>query len=396
MKGSIDMKYSVEFSCGHTETVTLFGKNEERERKLWWYRERGVCSACKQAAYEEELKELNEEAARNNWPEIRGYGSFKAKKLRRQYLKAAENLLQDPKMQKNENNVQLLTLAISLATKHTDANYWLDMSCEESFLRNTRDEALSYLLSTNEGEKECGSTPENAEHGSVAEKAKEEEQSGTLTPTGGKDFQGTVVIKFESGENGKGTIRAYYEKNDAFMSVVKGLDYKWGATHRAWYFAVTEVTGTAESRISELANKLLSKGFSVIVPKFAEEAVISGTYEPRCTKWIDDKDGKFRISWSRSDPSADTMYKRARSLPNAKWQDGGIIVPVTSYDEVKDFGKMYDFSFTPEAMKLYDEQLNKLMKVAHHKVEETNNISDPLNDKLQKIDEDIPEDLIDE
>ena len=40
------MKYEVKFSCGHVETVELFGKTSERERRIKWYEESAVCSDC--------------------------------------------------------------------------------------------------------------------------------------------------------------------------------------------------------------------------------------------------------------------------------------------------------------------------------------------------------------
>ena len=40
------MKYDVKFSCGHTETVELFGKNADRQRKIAWFEESGLCSKC--------------------------------------------------------------------------------------------------------------------------------------------------------------------------------------------------------------------------------------------------------------------------------------------------------------------------------------------------------------
>ena len=42
------MKYEVKFSCGHTETVSLFGKTAERERKLQYFADQGLCSHCYQ------------------------------------------------------------------------------------------------------------------------------------------------------------------------------------------------------------------------------------------------------------------------------------------------------------------------------------------------------------
>lgn len=40
------MKYNVRFSCGHDEVVELFGKVADRERKMDYYKNYGVCSAC--------------------------------------------------------------------------------------------------------------------------------------------------------------------------------------------------------------------------------------------------------------------------------------------------------------------------------------------------------------
>lgn len=41
-------KYDVEYSCGHTGTVELYGPNRDRERKLEWMAE-GVCPDCYRA-----------------------------------------------------------------------------------------------------------------------------------------------------------------------------------------------------------------------------------------------------------------------------------------------------------------------------------------------------------
>jgi len=39
-------KYNVTYSCGHEGTETLFGPGRERERKLEWFREGGLCPTC--------------------------------------------------------------------------------------------------------------------------------------------------------------------------------------------------------------------------------------------------------------------------------------------------------------------------------------------------------------
>lgn len=69
-------KYSVEFSCGHTETVQLFGKTSERDRKIEWYENHGCCSACYAAKKDAERKAANDAASEKSaelaLPELTG------------------------------------------------------------------------------------------------------------------------------------------------------------------------------------------------------------------------------------------------------------------------------------------------------------------------------------
>lgn len=41
-------KYDVTFACGHTGTVNIVGPYKQREKKLQWYEERGLCPDCYQ------------------------------------------------------------------------------------------------------------------------------------------------------------------------------------------------------------------------------------------------------------------------------------------------------------------------------------------------------------
>lgn len=47
-------KYDVKMSCGHTETVELFGKSTDRDSKIKWLEQHGKCSNCKRAEAEVE------------------------------------------------------------------------------------------------------------------------------------------------------------------------------------------------------------------------------------------------------------------------------------------------------------------------------------------------------
>ncbi|MBO5449823.1 MAG: hypothetical protein J5994_10940 [Ruminococcus sp.] len=47
------MKYDITYSCGHTGTVELFGKSDDRHRRLEWLKENALCPEC----YKEQHKD---------------------------------------------------------------------------------------------------------------------------------------------------------------------------------------------------------------------------------------------------------------------------------------------------------------------------------------------------
>lgn len=46
-------KYEVKFSCGHTQIIELFGKDKDRQRKIEYFEERGLCKDCYKAMMQE-------------------------------------------------------------------------------------------------------------------------------------------------------------------------------------------------------------------------------------------------------------------------------------------------------------------------------------------------------
>ena len=55
------MKYSVMFSCGHAEEVQIYGKAEERERKIKYFGKSGLCPECYKKKMNEEKTEKEAE-----------------------------------------------------------------------------------------------------------------------------------------------------------------------------------------------------------------------------------------------------------------------------------------------------------------------------------------------
>lgn len=55
------MKYDVTFKCGHEEEVELFGKYEDRRKRIAWYEQECDCSKCREKAYRAKMAEKHNE-----------------------------------------------------------------------------------------------------------------------------------------------------------------------------------------------------------------------------------------------------------------------------------------------------------------------------------------------
>ena len=69
-------KYQVTFGCGHTEQKELFGKVKERESRIAYWEEKGLCTDCYKAEQEAKRVRENAEAAQKaeafGWANLQG------------------------------------------------------------------------------------------------------------------------------------------------------------------------------------------------------------------------------------------------------------------------------------------------------------------------------------
>ena len=59
-------KYEVTYGCGHIGTVNLFGKLAEREKKIDFMSQFGLCQECLEKAQQESRKRDYEKAVEKN------------------------------------------------------------------------------------------------------------------------------------------------------------------------------------------------------------------------------------------------------------------------------------------------------------------------------------------
>jgi hypothetical protein len=141
------MKYLVAFSCGHEETVELFGPTKDRNRKIDYYKNYGLCSACYKAKKNsrEENDFAEAEKMFGTLPKLRGTAKqiAWAESLRRKMAVFAYKYIRD-----HGGMDAMMTKFMKWMFEdeaHTDAKFWIDNRYDMESLDFLRRNAREYL-----------------------------------------------------------------------------------------------------------------------------------------------------------------------------------------------------------------------------------------------------------
>lgn len=340
-------KYDITYSCGHSDTIQLYGKTKDREWKLA-SEESKLCPDCWKKHIEEERARENAEAAEANQaaglPTLEGTEKqiAWAETIRKQILDALEKSVigrVDPeKVKDNPENFERFKKSVELLKRHTDASWWIDNRNATDFYSLNR-----LLEKEDKAIKKAAAEPPAA----VVEAAKAE---ATVYPE-----KAVSSLVAEITVKGAAIEIHYPERNDDFRVLVKKLGYQW---ENGWTRKVTERTGTAIDRAAEAGNKILTAGFPVrIYDETIRQKAIAGEYATECRRWVqvrvkdDPYKGWLAINW---DGHNDDLYRAAKKIAGARWSNPSMVVPPENYLEVLDFAEMYKFNISTKAIEVIE------------------------------------------
>jgi len=340
-------KYDITYSCGHSDTIQLYGKTKDREWKIA-NEESKLCPDCWKKQRDEERAKANAEAAEANkaagLPELEGTEKqiSWAETIRKSMIEHMEEyyisqITGEAKAEHPEEYKRIMQ-SFEAMKRHTDASWWIDnrlnddkiglrrlMNAEIEALKKAADEPPVQIVE--QAKIEATIYPENAISNLVAEIAYDERHTEVTFP----------------------------EKNDSFREIVKGLGYKWEPS--TWFLLINNTNGPAAERAAEVGNKLLAAGFPVRVydPEVRRKA-IEGDYEPECKRWImarvkGEYEGWLAVNWKGYD---DDLYYAAKKIAGARWSNPSMVVPPENYTEVLDFAQMYGFGISEKAQAIID------------------------------------------
>lgn len=115
-------KYCPTFSCGHKAEIVLFGPEKQRDRKIRWYRENGLCPECyrgKQAAEvalkSEGLPPLTGTDKQVQW----------AAKIRVDVISYVRNKVSSANNTEKQKD-GVMRIFLELCQSKTEAKWWID------------------------------------------------------------------------------------------------------------------------------------------------------------------------------------------------------------------------------------------------------------------------------
>jgi len=158
---------------------------------------------------------------------------------------------------------------------------------------------------------------------------------------------------------GTAVIINFPEYPEQFKKLVKSYHFEWlkNRLHR-W----GRETGNDESALhcaAEIGHRLVMAGFVVMPPSTAvAQMILNETYIRERRRWVlvsarAGSAGWFSLTW----PWEDDLYTEARLVSGSFYDPDNhcVIVPPEQYEEVADFAQTNQFSWSDEAIAVYNE-----------------------------------------
>lgn len=362
-------------TCGQTFEVRAYKYNsrEARSFEAWAVENIVECDDCAKARKDAEHAEENAKAAQsakeNEYPELQGTEKQVAwaNTIRE---KAMASLREYYARQSGDAYTYQEQAVIRVALGHVKASWWIDhraavcggMMSLMNALFASDEETYDHIKETCEAIEngEMTLAEAMAEFGSEKEEPRQEEKPvrPEAVPETRK-HEGSVDIRVQDG-----VVYAQYDKDETFRSVVKGMEFYW---QDGWKRPVNEITGTADNIVAELGSRLLNKGFAVrFDSRELMDRAVRGEYEPMRHRWVGCRGEDFYILWG----SDEGHYYQAKSIPGARYERPGVLVPERSWKAVDDFARMYGYSLTAKAQEKMDRLSGASAKVSPAEVKE--------------------------
>lgn len=186
------------------------------------------------------------------------------------------------------------------------------------------------------------------------EQAREKEKNTIIEP----ENKSHAVICVVTCSGNAVTVKSDYDSE--MPKVVKAHGYRWNGS--VWGRKMNYSTGSAEDRAIEIANALLVAGFPVKIDRELADRAVNGDYTSEHRRWVSRKPNTDRLVINMEHDNFD-LTNKARRISGAS-NYGPLTVPVSSWEEVEEFARLYDFRFSPGATEAIDKLKSMTVKTS--------------------------------
>lgn len=377
-------KYDVTYTCGHTDTIQIYGPGRDREWKLA-NEESKLCPDCYKAKLEADRQKQNAEAAEANQaaglPKLEGtekqiaWAESIRKSMIDHIIEYYISQITDEAKAEHPEEYERVMKGFEALKRHTDASWWIDNRINDDKI------GLRRLINA---EIEAIKKAEKEPPAAIVEVAKAEATVYPEKPV--SSLVAEISIKGDTVEVN------YPERNESFRQIMKNHGFEWKP---GWKRTIGKYNGSIQDRAAEIGNKLLAAGFPVrIYDEEIRRRAVAGEYAPEPVRWVKamtegDYKGWFSISWPYG---GNNYYDAARKIPGSKYQSPNVIVPPESFLEVLDFAQMYKFNISDKAQEIIEtaQQLKERALTTGVKVPKSERPPKP-GDKPEKLE--VPQEV---
>lgn len=393
-------QYTITFSCGHTEVRDLVGKEKDRQRKIEYFQEEGLCSDCyKLKKLQEKEDELsNFEKEKNLLPlegsekqialarEIR----FNHYKYINEYVQKSlielSKEIQKEKIERKKELYKATFLKMIYEIKNNiSAKFWIEeikyKNYDSVFFEKMIKDALKQLFSE---EKKEESKEESKE------KSKEKSKEEVVIPE--KNITSDIAkISFKNEY-----IFVSSPKNEDIRKILKEDHFDFDWDKKSWRLLIGKKIPSVEDKMAEIGNHLLQKGIPISAPNNVLKMAVDGLFKvtpERILVWIESRE-VIRAYFEKND----NLYKFLKNIYKSKY---GFSKYYGSYFEfsaknfeiVRDLQNLWSFEITSEVESIVFAE-EKKFKEKEKKEIKTNSKKELNNGRIGSID--ILDDLRDE
>lgn len=332
------MKYYEKHACGHEGMIELVGPSSQREWRLKKYFGE-ECPDCQQKHRDEQNAAAAARAAEMELPKLIGTAKQVAwaESIRMNLIDVSEAYAAAP--DKGSDPDKIAQIVGCILDNEIYASHWIDRGATRrerflpyisDYIRENREKVTKYLE---------GPIPP------VATATTASDAASVIRPAEIKHDGIATVELAQTGET-TWTIRAFYEKNDDFRSIVTKLHLTWDSAKRCWARNVNFMSGPGEDRAAELISRLIKNGLCVQCDSApVRELVRLGNYQPENRLWVAFKnENALRFRFDRDE----IMNERVRKI-GARWDGEGYEIAAAKYNTIEEFARLYGFSVTPKA-----------------------------------------------